>query len=356
MVYAMIMAGGSGTRLWPLSRQSRPKQILPLIGSRSLYQQAVDHLEGFVPPENIFTVSNARYAGLLSAQMPQIPAANYLVEPEGRGTAAAIGLAAIHLAAHDPQAVMLVLTADHAIRDTAGFLHALNAAVQAARDGWLVTLGITPTFPATGYGYIQQGELMPAVGDSRIYRVRRFVEKPDAATALDMLNSGLYNWNSGMFIWKISRILEEFRLQMPRLADQLEEIRRSIGTPAYEEVLQRVWPGIQKQTIDYGIMEHAAKVAVIPAEIGWADVGTWASLYDILPADEDGNRWTGPHLAIDSQDMLVHNHERLVALVGVKSLVVVDTPDALLICPREREQEVRRLVEMLNQKGWTDWL
>lgn len=356
MNYAMIMAGGSGTRLWPLSRKAQPKQALTLGGETSLYQQAVARLDGLVRPEHILTVTNGQYAPMLHAQTPAIPWENYLIEPEGRGTAAAIGLAAIHLRRLDPSAVMMVLTADHAIALVDPFQQALRAAAAAARAGHLVTLGIPPTYPSTGYGYIRQGKPLMAAEGLQVFAVERFVEKPDLETARAMLAEGMHSWNSGMFIWTVERILEEFRRQMPVLMDQLEEIAAAIGLPGYESVLARVWPGIQKQTIDYGIMEHANRVAVVPAEIGWIDVGSWASLYDLLPADGDGNRWTGPHLSIDSQGLLVHNRERLVAVIGLRDLVIVDTPDALLVCPREREQEVRRLVEMLQNQGKTEYL
>jgi mannose-1-phosphate guanylyltransferase len=356
MIYAMIMAGGSGTRLWPLSRLARPKQTLVLSGQRSLYQQAVDRVEGLVPAENILTVTNAGYAPLLNAQTPHIPACNYLIEPEGRGTAAAIGLAAVHLRRLDPEAVMLVLTADHFIADVPRYQQALCAAIATARAGRLVTLGIPPTYPSTGYGYIRQGATLDPAEGMAVYAVEHFVEKPDLERARVMLAEGVYSWNSGMFIWTVRSILAEFERQMPALYSQLEEIGAAIGTPAYDAVLARVWPQIQKQTIDYGVMEHAADVAVVPAEIGWLDVGSWSSLYDLIPVDSDGNRWTGPHLAIDSQGLLVHNRERMVAVIGLRDLVIVDTPDALLVCPREREQEVRKLVEMLKNEGLEGYL
>ena len=356
MIYAMIMAGGSGTRLWPLSRIAQPKQALRLTGERSLYQQAVDRLDGLVPAENIFTVANPRYSPMLNAQAEHIPAENFLVEPEGRGTAAAIGLAAIHLRHKDPGAVMIVLTADHFMSDVATFQQALRAAVATARQGWLVTLGIPPSYPSTGYGYIRQGSALPQAEGTAVYTVERFIEKPDLETAQKMLAAGGHSWNSGMFIWTVERILAEFGRQMPALHAQLEEIAAAIGTGSYPAVLGRVWPQIQKQTIDYGVMEHAQKVAVVPAEIGWIDVGSWASLYELLPADAQGNRWTGPHLEIDASGVLAYNRERLVAVIGMHDLIIVDTPDALLVCPRSREQEVKRLVEMLQAGGQTGWL
>jgi mannose-1-phosphate guanylyltransferase len=356
MIYTMIMAGGSGTRLWPLSRKAQPKQTLHLTGETSLYQQAVGRLEGLVPATNILTVANARYAPMLHAQTAHIPLENYLIEPEGRGTAAAIGLAAIHLRHQDPDAVMMVLTADHAIADNHTFRQALRAAVETARQGWLVTLGIPPSHPSTGYGYIRQGSPLPQAEGLAVYSVERFIEKPDLESAQKMLATGGHSWNSGMFIWTVERILAEFRLQMPALSAQLEEIAVSIGTSEYSTVLERVWPQIQKQTIDYGVMEHARQVAVVPAEIGWVDVGSWASLYELLPADALGNCWTGPHLEIDASGVLAYNRERLVAVIGLRDLVIVDTPDAILVCPRAREQEVKKLVEMLQTRGQDSWL
>jgi mannose-1-phosphate guanylyltransferase len=356
MIYAMIMAGGSGTRLWPLSRIAQPKQALRLTGERSLYQQAVDRLAGLVPAAHIFTVANALYSPMLNAQAEQIPAENFLIEPEGRGTAAAIGLAAIHLRHKDPDAEMIVLTADHFMTDVAAFQQSLRAAVVTARQGWLVTLGIPPTYPATGYGYIRQGSALAQAEGTTVYAVERFIEKPDLETAQKMLATGGHSWNSGMFIWTVAGILAEFNRQMPALSAQLEEIAAAIGTSGYPAVLERVWSQIQKQTIDYGVMEHARQVAVVPAEIGWIDVGSWASIYELLPADAQGNRWTGPHLAIDASGVLAYNRERLVAVIGMQDMIIVDTPDALLVCPRSREQEVKKLVEMLKTGGQTSWL
>ena len=356
MFYALIMAGGSGTRLWPLSRSQRPKQSLQLIGDRTMFQHAVDRIAPLFPPEQIFVVTRQEHAALLASQVPDLPWQNFLVEPEGRGTAPAIGLGAIYLRRKDPQAVMAVLTADHYITDGAGFRRALAAAAQAAAQGRLVTLGIQPSSPSTGFGYIQQGESLGKIDDLPVYRVQRFTEKPEAETARRMVASGDYSWNSGMFIWRVERILAEFQRQMPDFYTQLMEVDAALGSPAESAVLQRIWPQIAKQTIDYGIMEGAQDVVVIPVDIGWTDIGSWTSLVDLLPADEQGNTFVGPTLAIDTSDTLVFGDKRLVAAIGVHGLVIVDTGDALLICPKEREQEVREVVKRLGKEGLEQWL
>jgi mannose-1-phosphate guanylyltransferase len=356
MYYAFIMAGGSGTRLWPLSRQAHPKQTLRLVGERSLFQQAVDRLAPLFPYERILVGTRREYIGLLQQQVPELSAANYILEPEGRGTAPAIGLAAVHLHQRDPEAVMAVLTADHYIRDTARFLLILSAADAVAQNGALVTLGILPSTPSAGYGYIKQGQSLDCVEGFSVYQVDKFIEKPDQATADSMFASSEYAWNSGMFIWKVSVILDEFKRQMPEFYEQLTQLETTIGTPDYETTLQRIWPLAPVQTIDYGIMEGARFTAVIPVEFGWTDVGSWASLSELLPANQQGNIFTGPHMALDTQDTLVFSSKRLVATIGIKGMVIVDTEDALLVCPKEREQEVRRVVNLLKEEQYRRWL
>lgn len=356
MFYAVIMAGGSGTRLWPLSRDARPKQTLRLVGDRTLFQHAVDRLAPLFPPERILVVAGAAHTQALAEQAPEIPAENWIVEPEGRGTAPAIGLAAIHLQRRDPEAVMAVLTADHYIRETKVFRTALAGAEQSARQGYLVTLGIRPNEPATGFGYIHQGDWLGEPAGLSVYRLARFVEKPSLQAAQLMVGSGEYCWNSGMFIWQVERILAEIDRQMPELAARLNELKAVIGTAEYEPVLAYLWPRIPKQTIDYGVMEGARQAAVIPVEIGWTDVGSWDSLSDLLPADSDGNVTTGPYIGRDTHRTITFSRDRLIATLGVEDLVIIDSEDAILICARGREQEVRAIVEELRKQGRTDWL
>lgn len=355
-MYALIMAGGVGSRLWPRSRKQTPKQLLNLISEQTMFQEAVARLDPLFKPEQIFVVASADYVPTMQEQVPQLSPQNYVVEPCGHGTAPCIGLAALYLRHLDPDAIMAVLTADHFIEKGEVFRQALFAAGRLAGQGRLVTLGIQPSFPATGYGYILRAEELADVGDVEAYRVKRFTEKPDLATARKFLATGRYYWNSGMFIWRVTDVMAEFRHQMPELYDQLVEIDAAIGTPQEKEVLERVWQDVENQTIDYGIMEGARNVAVIPADIGWSDVGSWATLLDILPGDGEGNVVTGRHLGVDTKRTLVYSPHRLVATVGLEDMIVVDAGDALLVCPRDRAQDVKKIVDELNARGEDTYL
>ncbi|MBN1667944.1 MAG: mannose-1-phosphate guanylyltransferase [Anaerolineales bacterium] len=351
--YAVIMAGGGGTRLWPLSRQTRPKQMLRLVDERTLFQTAVDRLDGIFTPDHIYVVTVADQAFDLQAQCPKIPAENFLLEPMPRGTASVVGLAAVALQQRDPEAVMTVLTADHIIQNEARFHQLLLAAQQVAQDGYLVTLGIQPTFAATGYGYIQHGEELGAYHGLNVYRVLKFREKPDETQARQMLAGGDHAWNSGMFVWRVDRILAEFQRQMPELHASLTQIAAAWGQSTSQQTIEHLWPQIKPQTIDYGIMEHAHQVAVIPAEgLGWSDVGTWDALFDVLPSDEHGNIvMGGQHVSVDTRDSLIYMDQdrRLIVTIGVEDLVIVDTGDVVLVCTKEQAQKVRRVVDELKQ-------
>lgn len=356
MNYAVIMAGGAGTRLWPLSRQQRPKQTLPLIGDRSLYQMALDRLTPLFPLERILVITCPEHAALLREQPPTLPEENYLIEPEGRGTAPAIGLAAVHLRQRDPDAVMAVVTADHDIADLPAFQQALSAGFEVAGRGFLVTLGIRPRSAVTGFGYIHQGHRICAAHGLEVYRVDRYVEKPAREVAEQMVASGDYSWNSGMFLWRVEQVLDEFLRQMPELHTQLMHIRDAQVQGNYGKVLNAVWPTLTKQTIDYGIMEHASAVAVIPIEIGWTDVGSWGAVRGLLPADSNGNTLIGDTIAIDTRNSFVYGHKRLITTVGIRDLMIIDTQDALLVCAADREQEVKEIVERLKKTGQGRWL
>lgn len=356
MYYALIMAGGSGTRMWPRSRRKSPKQALNLVGERTMIQHAVDRIVPLFGSQRIAVVTREEHRAILAQQTPNLLPGNFIIEPQGRGTAPAIGLGAIHLLHQDPDAVMAVLTADHFIADTDTFCKALETAYQVAQQGHLVTLGITPSFASTGFGYIKQGSTINTDSQFPVYTVERFIEKPDAATAATMLKTGGYSWNSGMFIWRVDRILEEFKRQMPEFYAQLMEVAATLGTPDYEKTIAQVWPGVVKETIDYGIMEKATGVAVIPVDIGWTDVGSWSSLFELLPLDENGNAVTGPAITVDTKNTLLFGEKRLIAAIGLDGFIVVDTDDALLICPKEREQDVREVVKRLENGKLDAWM
>jgi len=353
--YAVIMAGGGGTRLWPLSRRKRPKQMLSLFDERTLFQTSVQRLEGVFPPERILVVTVSEQAEELHQQTPDVPEKNFLLEPMPRGTASVVGLAAVALQERDPNAVMAVLTADHYIGNESHFRDLLVSAHEVAQDGYLVTLGIEPTFPATGFGYIQRGAKLGAYRGMDVYRVSQFKEKPVEDEARAMIATADHSWNSGMFVWKVEKILAEFKCQMPKLADALEAIALSWHTPDKDTVLKRVWPSIQPETIDYGIMEHASSVVVIPAAgLEWSDVGSWDSLFDLLDGDEDGNIiMGGEHVGLDTRQTLVYmeTERRLIVTIGVQDLVLVDTGDVLLVCKKDQAQLVRQVVNRLKSEG-----
>lgn len=354
MDYALIMAGGSGTRLWPLSRELRPKQALRLVGQQTMFQHAVQRLAPLFGSSQIYVVTRREHVDLLAEQTPELPHDHFIIEPEGRGTAPAIGLAAVHLRHIDPDAIMAVLTADHYIVQTDKFRRALSAAMSAARQDYLVTLGIAPNGPSTAYGYIEQGVRWGELENLPVFRVARFTEKPDSETARKMIASGRFCWNSGMFIWKVERIMDEFARQMPDLFSRLQQVEAVLQTQKYESTIDEIWPQIPRQTIDYGIMEGAREVVVIPVAMGWSDVGSWGSLIDLLPADEDGNILVGDHLCLDTHNSLVFSDTRPVALIGVENMIVVDAGDAILVCHRDQEQRVRELVDNLKRRGRSD--
>ncbi len=356
--YAVIMAGGGGTRLWPFSRRRRPKQMVSLGSERTLFQQAVDRLAGLIPPQQIFVVTVAEQAQALHAQFDGIPRENFLIEPAPRGTASVVGLAALAIRHLDPLGTMAVVTADHIIKNVAYFQGVLSSAFDLAQDQYLVTLGIHPTYPATGYGYVQRGRQIVRPSKNPAYHVVRFHEKPDAETANRFLSEGSYDWNSGMFIWQVGRIWNEFEKLMPSLFAHLQAIDTAWEGDQRTSVLEEHWLQIKPETIDYGIMERASQVAVIPAEnMGWNDVGAWDSLYDVFDADEHGNIvLDAKHIGIDTHNTLVVSAkaDRLVVTIGTDDLIVVETDDALLICKRSEAQKVRELVDLLKNGRQAD--
>ncbi|MFH1609592.1 MAG: mannose-1-phosphate guanylyltransferase [Candidatus Bipolaricaulota bacterium] len=345
MHFAVIMAGGKGERLWPASTPDRPKPFLPLApGGRTLLRATYDRVLPLVGDEGVYVVASAKLKPHILAELG-LPEERLIVEPEGRNTAPAIGLAALNLYAADPEATMIVLPADHLVRDEERFRNALHEAVGLAQDGYLVTLGIRPDRPATGYGYIQRGEPL-RVG---AFRVRRFVEKPDQATAERLLAEGGSFWNAGIFVWWADRILEEIARFLPCLSAALSQVRPYLGTPAWDRALAEAWTQVEAVSIDKGVMERADNVAVIPADIGWSDVGDWQAVWEVLPKDPAGVAAAGEHLAEDTAQTLIWSASgKPVVTLGVRGLVIVDTPDALLVAALDRSQEVREVAQRMR--------
>ena len=342
-LHAVILAGGSGTRFWPVSRQNRPKQFLVLVGKESLLRQTIRRVAPKVLAENVWIVANRRYQKEIKRHTSGlgIRASQILWEPKGKNTAPAIGWAAARMHARDPRAVMAVLPSDHLVQNARAFLNALDKALRLARQDQLVTFGIVPTRPETGYGYLKTKKA------GGILRVERFIEKPDLARAKDFVarknflcskNNFNYFWNSGMFVWKTETILEAFRKYLPSVY-------------AARGNMLKAWPKLPAISIDYGILERADNVAAVAADIGWSDLGSWESLAEILPKDKQGNSLKGNLVALDCRDTLILSNTRLVAAVGLQDMIVIDTPDALLVCPKHRSQDVKKLVETLKKRN-----
>ena len=357
-MYAAILAGGVGTRLWPRSRQDRPKQFSDITGDGlTMIQDTARRLEGVVSASRMFVVTGEAYADLAAEQLPQMPRSHILLEPGGRNTAPAIGLACIHLRRLDPKAVMAILPADHVILDAPRFRAALLRAGAAAAEGFLVTLGIEPTFAHTGYGYIKRGDLLDGPHDLSIYRVERFLEKPKRAIAEGFLSEGGYYWNGGIFVSRVDRMLAEIERQAPEMYARLERIAASLDTAQAYEVLVAEWEQMPGVSIDYAVMEHAERVAVVPMQAGWNDVGSWDALETILEQDEHGNSIAkGEVLLLDSSSNIVYSDKRMVALINVNNLVVVDTGDTLLIGDKNNMQRVKDVVDQLRAQGRTELL
>lgn len=358
--YAVIMAGGTGSRLWPLSRKNNPKQSLVLDGDKTLFQQAIARLTGLFPLDRVLVVTVADQVNQLMKEVPDLPKENYVIEPCPRGTASVVGLAVLAIKARDPQGTMAILTADHLIKNVSHLHQLLVSAYDVAQERYLVTLGITPDAPATGYGYIQKGAQIGTYQSLDVFQVEKFKEKPDLETAKTLIADGMHVWNSGMFVWQSEVIFQEFARQMPELYRKLMEIDEVWSTAIYEETITSIWNGLKPQTIDYGIMENAEKVAVIPTvDLGWHDVGSWQSLFEALESDQEGNIvLRGQNIQFDTYGTLIceDSPDRLIVTIGVKDLIIVDAGNALLICDRKQAQRVREVVKYLEKSGRSDYL
>lgn len=353
-MFAVIMAGGSGTRFWPASREHLPKQFLKITSDRTMFEETLARVLLFATEDRVYTVVGHNHAELARNLLGEASPVCLLAEPRGRNTAACIGLAAIHIARRDPNLPIAILPADHFVADVERFASLIRLSGEVARAGAIVTLGIAPTRPETGYGYIELDEAAGSAGAETYHRMKRFVEKPDRATALEYLAGGRHLWNSGIFVFTARTILGEIEACMPELAAGLREIEAAIGRENYEQTVTSVYDRIESVSIDYGVMEKTkAPVYVFRADFGWSDVGSWQALYELRESeyDENGNLLLGKAIALDSQRNLVYGDgERTVALLGVEDLVVVDTRDAVMIARRDRSQEVKRFPEALKKK------
>jgi len=348
-LYALILSGGAGTRLWPLSRRDKPKQFLQLTGERTLLQDTVDRVAEIIPLERIFAVAPPEHRLLIHEQLPELRTDHVVIEPYPRGNAAAIGLAMAALHAFDPEAVVAILPSDHVIERRGKFREVLIAATAAAEAGRLVTLGIEPASPDPGFGYIEAGDRLDLKAPLPVHAVKRFVEKPKRDAAEKMIAAGGHYWNAGMFVWRVSEILRAFDEHLPGTAKAVHSLSDAVGTPRYEGVLAEVWEETDKTTIDYGILEKAQNVAVVPADIGWHDVGSWGRLAAIV---QRADNWSSDgHVAVGSGDNYAWAPGKLVALIGVEGLIVVDTPDALLVASKEHAEEVKDVVDHLRREG-----
>jgi len=356
-MYAVIMAGGKGTRFWPRSREKKPKQLLNIVGRRSMLQQTIARIGNLLPLENVLVVAGEVHGEELRRQLAEIPARNIFLEPVGRNTAACIGLAALIVQHRDPSAVMIVLPADHLIADEELFLSTLRAAVATARkQSALITLGIRPRSPETGYGYIEAGDQVDKAQEHKIYKVSSFHEKPDIERAKDYLEQGNFFWNSGMFVWQAEAIMAEMKNYLPGLYTDLHRLKPFLDTDGLNHEINHIYPDLESISIDYGVMEKADNVLMIPADFGWNDLGTWASMAQIWPKDDQSNAHQGEIMAMDSRGNIVLSQEKLCVLFGVDDLIVVDAGDALLVCPVNRAQDIGKILDTMKQQGMEQYL
>jgi mannose-1-phosphate guanylyltransferase len=363
MLHAVIMAGGSGTRFWPESRGPLPKQLLKLVGERTMIQSTVDRIESLVPAERVLIVTNAQLLPEIRRQLPQLPERALLGEPCRRDTAPCIGLAALEIVHHDPDGIMAVMPSDHVISPDDKFCAAIELAQRLVEESpeRIVTFGIRPTYPAESFGYIERGEALgastDALTDNGVFRVRQFREKPKADVARQYLDAGTFYWNSGIFVWKAATILAALEACQPQMMQHLKTIAAAIGTPNYQEVLEREFTAIKGISIDYAVMEHATDVVVIEAPFGWDDVGSWQAISRLQGTDDAGNTVAAKHLGLHTTGTIVRGPDgHLIVTLGVEDLIVVHTPEATLVANKHDEEAIRELVKLIAERGWHEYL
>ncbi len=360
MLYAVIMAGGSGTRFWPRSRKSLPKQLIPIISQRTMIQETIDRLGDAIPPERTLVIATEAIAAQVRQQIPQLPPQNVIAEPYGRDTAPCVGLAAVLARRLEADATMVIMPADHAIKPVDRFLKTIRAAESIVGDG-MITFGVKPTFAATGYGYIHRGGAVDNDTGEKVFELVAFKEKPDLATATNYQQTGEYYWNSGIYVWKAKTILEKIEQLMPDLYAGLVQIAQAAGTERWDATLAREYDKFEKISIDYGVMEkvladRATQVMVIEIDYEWDDVGSWKAIDRHVPVDAQGNVVAARHLGIDTHGCIVVGEKRLIATAGVEDLIIVETEDALLVCHKDRAEDVKKLVDEISGQGLEDFL
>lgn len=359
MFYAIIMAGGTGTRLWPLSRKNKPKQSQIIFGNRTLLQKTFTRLCKVVDKRHILITTGIKNLQEIKRQLPLLSAANFSLEPERKDTAPALGLAAAILEKRDPEAILACIYSDHYILDEKEYRRIVRLAERlvSEKPDYTIILGINPTYPETGYGYIERSKLFQKIGQDEVYYVRQFVEKPAFKTARQYLASRRYLWNSGMFFWKAKTLLELFAENLPDTYKRLLKIQKALGTKEEKKVLKKEYKKIKPLSIDYGIVEKTKKILVIPSEFGWTDVGHWQSVKEILTPRESENFIKCHHIGLDTDGSLIYAPaKKVVATIGLRDMIIVDTEDALLVCPKSRAQDVKKLVQELEKNGQTKYL
>lgn len=358
-MYAVVMAGGKGTRFWPKSRAHLPKHLINISGKDTMIRETVNRISPLFPPDKILVVTAKNQAERVREQLPHLPAQNIIAEPKGLNTAPCIALAACFIQKRGGNEVMVCLPADHIIRDEDEFRRILRVAIEAAETcEALVTIGIEPTGPETGYGYLKRGELRMLSQGRKVYEVEAMREKPSRHDAERMITEGGYLWNSGMFIWRRDVIWDALSTFLPHLAQKMKEIVSFLDTDEAEEKIAAAYEAIEPISIDYGVMERAKNILIVPGNFGWSDVGSWDALWDVMPKDEAGNAIVGfkEAVSLEAKNCLVHAPGKIVSLIEVEDLIVVETPDALLICKRGSSQQVKRAVEIIEERGWTEFL
>lgn len=358
-MYIILMAGGVGTRFWPLSRRSRPKQLLSIVGSKSMLRLTYERIRSLTDPARILVITNMDLKSDVEAELPEIPSENIIGEPQGKNTAPCIGLgAAIVRARASVDEVMVVLPADHLISDTDNFKATIRIGTMfAQKHNTLTTIGIKPTYPETGYGYIQVGDLRETSDKRNIYRVRTFAEKPNMETAERFLRSGDFLWNSGIFIWKTGKILKEMDEYLPELSSDLERISDAVGKKSFGKIVENVYSHTKPISIDYGVLETSEDVSVIAADFNWNDLGSWEAVYNISPKDNRGNViHADKSLILNAQNNYFYAKNKIIAAIDVEDLIVVEMDDAILICKREQSQNVKTIVDQLVRKGLENYL